>query len=33
MVKFFPENKNKLSIIVWDNKLGGSIISIYIIDI
>jgi hypothetical protein len=33
MVEFFLENRNKLSAMVWDNRLGGSVVSIYIIDI
>jgi hypothetical protein len=33
MVEFFPENRNKLSAIVWNNKLGYSVVSIYIVDI
>jgi hypothetical protein len=33
MVEFFPENRNKLSAIIWDNRLGGSVVFVYIIDI
>jgi hypothetical protein len=33
MVEFFPENRNKLSAMVWDNRLGCSVVFIYIVDI
>jgi hypothetical protein len=33
MVEFFLENGDKVSIMVWNNRLGGYIVFVYIINI